>query len=223
MMPDLKAKAALAAIDEIEDNIILGVGTGTTVNYFIEALVRVKGRIDACVASSKATEAKLRALHLPVIDLNVAGSVALYVDGADEITSLGEMVKGGGGALTREKILAHCAKRFICIADERKWVKRLGVFPIAVEVIPMARSFVAREIVKLGGDPQYRPGFVTDNGNVILDVFNLTINTPIALEEALKLIPGVVESGVFAKRCADSLILATASGLQRHTFTTAVF
>lgn len=218
IMLNLKQEAARAAIEAIEEDIVLGVGTGSTVNYFIEALAPIKHRIEACVASSKQTEEKLRAHGIPVIDLNVASSVNLYVDGADEINARGEMIKGGGGALTREKILASCSRQFLCIADETKWVKRLGVFPIAVEVMPMARSYVAREIVKLGGDPQYRQGFVTDNGNIILDVYHVDIQTPIALETELKNIVGVVESGLFAKRIANELILATRDGIKRYTF-----
>ncbi|RUQ91098.1 ribose-5-phosphate isomerase RpiA [Legionella septentrionalis] len=206
-MNELKAKAAKAALAYVDDNMIVGVGTGSTVNYFIEELGKIKHRIDACVASSKDTETRLRALNIPVIDLNVADEVAVYIDGADEVTVRKEMIKGGGGALTREKIIATVAKQFICIVDEGKLVRHLGFFPLAVEVIPMARSFVAREIVKLGGDPQYREGFVTDNGNIILDVFNLSMEQPQALETALKIIPGVVETGLFAKRLADKVLI----------------
>jgi len=217
-MDSLKQAAALRAIEEIQANTIIGVGTGTTVHYFIEALAKIKHRIDACVASSKATEEKLRARHIPVIDLNAAGEVALYVDGADEITPNGEMIKGGGGALVREKIIATNAKRFVCIADESKWVKRLGEFPLPVEVIPMARSYVARALVKMGGNPEYRQGFVSDNGNVILDVHHLNIQTPLSMELAIKSITGVVDCGLFAHRCADSLILATQNGVELHHF-----
>lgn len=155
----------------------------------------------------------LRAEGIPVIDLNSVQDLPIYVDGADEVNERGEMIKGGGGALTREKIVANVATQFICIVDESKVVKRLGEFPVAVEVIPMARSFVARQIVKLGGDPEYREGFVTDNGNIILDVFNLSFSTPMALEDSLNVIPGVVENGVFAKRLADKVLVASASGV----------
>ena len=208
-MSDLKEKAAKAALAYIEDNMIVGVGTGSTVNYFIKELAVMKHRIDACVASSIATERLLREMGIPVIDLNVAGDVPVYIDGADEVNARREMIKGGGGALTREKIIATVARRFICIVDDSKLVDHLGEFPIAVEVLPLARSFVAREVVKLGGDPEYREGFVTDNGNIILDVFNLKMNEPRALEEAINRIPGVVENGLFAKRLADEVLVAS--------------
>ncbi|HEA4185783.1 TPA: ribose-5-phosphate isomerase RpiA [Legionella pneumophila] len=212
-MSELKIKAAKAAIAYIEDDMVIGVGTGSTVNFFIKELAAIKHKIEACVASSKATEALLRAEGIPVIDLNSVQDLPIYVDGADEVNERGEMIKGGGGALTREKIVANVATQFICIVDESKVVKRLGEFPVAVEVIPMARSFVARQIVKLGGDPDYREGFVTDNGNIILDVFNLSFSTPMALEDSLNVIPGVVENGVFAKRLADKVLVASASGV----------
>ncbi|AMV12799.1 TPA: ribose-5-phosphate isomerase RpiA [Legionella pneumophila] len=212
-MSELKIKAAKAAIAYIEDDMVIGVGTGSTVNFFIKELAAIKHKIEACVASSKATEALLRAEGIPVIDLNSVQDLPIYVDGADEVNERGEMIKGGGGALTREKIVANVATQFICIVDESKVVKRLGEFPVAVEVVPMARSFVARQIVKLGGDPEYREGFVTDNGNIILDVFNLNFSTPMALEDSLNVIPGVVENGVFAKRLADKVLVASASGV----------
>ncbi|HAT7746697.1 TPA: ribose-5-phosphate isomerase RpiA [Legionella pneumophila] len=212
-MSELKIKAAKAAIAYIEDDMVIGVGTGSTVNFFIKELAAIKHKIEACVASSKATEALLRAEGIPVIDLNSVQDLPIYVDGADEVNERGEMIKGGGGALTREKIVANVATQFICIVDESKVVKRLGEFPVAVEVVPMARSFVARQIVKLGGDPEYREGFVTDNGNIILDVFNLNFSTPMALEDSLNVIPGVVENGVFAKRLADKVLVASANGV----------
>jgi len=214
-MTDLKQQAAMAALSYIDDDMIVGVGTGSTVNYFIDALSTIKHRIDATVASSKATEARLKALGIPVIDLNVASSVPIYVDGADEVTAAGEMIKGGGGALTREKIVATVATKFICIVDESKVVKRLGKFPLAVEVIPMARSLVARELVKLGGSPEYREGFITDNGNIILDVHDLVINTPLSLEHSIKMIPGVVDSGLFANRVADIVLVGGPSGVNK--------
>ena len=192
---------------------IIGVGTGSTVNYFIRELALHKHRIDACVASSKATERYLREAGIPVIDLNAAGDVPIYIDGADEVNSRREMIKGGGGALTREKIIANVAQQFICMVDNAKVVQHLGRFPIAVEVIPMARSYVAREIVKLGGDPEYREGFITDNGNIILDVFNLDISLPKALEYAINMITGVVENGLFAKRVADHVLVANNDGV----------
>lgn len=212
-MSILKANAAKAALAYIEDDMVIGVGTGSTVNYFIDELATIKHRIDACVASSKVTEARLHAAGIPVIDLNATSDLPVYIDGADEVNERYEMIKGGGGALTREKIVASVARQFICIVDESKVVKRLGVFPLAVEVLPIARSFVAREIVKLGGDPEYREGFITDNGNIILDVFNLEILAAVSLEEELKLIPGVVESGLFAKRLADKVLVGTEKGV----------
>lgn len=205
----LKSKAAKQALQYIEDNIIIGVGTGSTVNCFIDELATIKHRIDACIPSSKATEARLRQLGLPIIDLNVASEVPIYIDGADEVNPYREMIKGGGGALTREKIIASAAKRFICIVDQSKSVKRLGKFPVAVEVLPIARSYVAREIVKLGGDPEYREGFSTDNGNIILDVFFEDLQVPIKMEESLNNIPGVVGNGIFARRTADEVIIAS--------------
>lgn len=207
-MSDLKQKAAKAAMAYIQDDMIVGVGTGSTVNFFIEELAKIKHRIDACVASSKITESLLRAAGLPIIDLNSVNELPIYIDGADEVSPNGDMIKGGGGALAREKIIANVAKRFICIVDESKIVNHLGDFPVAVEVLPLARSFVARQLVKLGGDPQYREGFITDNGNIILDVFNFTINTPAALEDHINLIPGVVENGLFANRIADLVLVA---------------
>ena len=212
-MSDLKIRAAKAALAYIEDNTIIGVGTGSTVNFFIRELATIKHRIEACVASSKATEALLRSAGIPVIDLNSVQDLPVYIDGADEVSALGEMIKGGGGAHSREKIVANVAQQFICIVDESKVVKHLGVFPIAVEVLPIARSFVARQLVKLGGNPEYRSGFITDNGNIILDVFNLTINTPMALEDSINSIPGVVENGLFAHCLADKVLVSYADGV----------
>jgi len=210
----LKKAAAKAAIDYIEHGIVLGVGSGSTVNCFIEELKTVKGKIEAVVASSAETEKKLKALSIPVWDLNSVDELSLYVDSADEINEAKQMIKGGGGALTREKIVAAVAQKFICIADQSKKVDLLGTFPVAIEVIPMARSYVARQIVKLGGDPVYRQGFVTDNGNIILDVYHLKILDPRALEEKINNIAGVVANGIFAKRPADILLLATDSGVK---------
>jgi ribose 5-phosphate isomerase A len=210
-----KKAAALAALDFVKEEMIIGVGTGTTVAYFIAALATVKQKIEGAVASSVATAEKLTALGIPVLNLNSVVEVALYVDGADEINSAKQMIKGGGGALTREKIIATVAKKFICIADQSKQVGLLGSFPVAIEVIPMARSFVARQIVQLGGDPVYREGFVTDNGNVILDVYNLKIVDPGQLEEKINNIVGVVENGLFSKRRADILLLASEDGVKQ--------
>ncbi|WP_028388939.1 ribose-5-phosphate isomerase RpiA [Legionella fairfieldensis] len=212
-MSILKAHAAKAALAFIDDDMVVGVGTGSTVNYFIDELATIKHRIDACVASSKATEVRLRAAGIPIIDLNAVSDLPLYIDGADEVNQHREMIKGGGGALTREKIIATVAHQFICIVDESKVVNDLGSFPLAIEVIPLARSFVAREIVKLGGDPEYRDGFITDNGNIILDVYNLDLSEATILEETIKLIPGVVENGLFAKRRADKILVAQKTGV----------
>ncbi len=212
-MSIFKVQAAKAALAYIEDNMIIGVGTGSTINFFIEQLGLIKHRIEACVASSKATEALLRALNIPILDLNVAGEIALYVDGADEINDQRQMIKGGGGASTREKIIATVARQFICIVDHSKKVKRLGSFPVAVEVLPIARSFVARELVKLGGDPEYREGFISDNGGIILDVYNLDFSQAIELENKINIIPGVIENGLFAKRTADKVLIASEQGI----------
>lgn len=198
-----KKAAAEAALAHIEHGMIVGVGSGSTVDYFIEALKSVKGKIEAAVASSVKTAEKLKALSIPLIDLNSVSELPLYVDGADEIDMYKRMIKGGGGALTREKIIATAAKKFVCIVDASKQVEVLGAFPVAIEVIPMARSYVGRQIVKLGGDPVYRQGFVSDNGNVVLDAYNLKLLDPVALENQLKSIVGVVESGIFANRKAD--------------------
>jgi ribose 5-phosphate isomerase A len=211
----LKKAAALAAVDFIVPGMVIGVGSGSTVNYFIDALKSVKGKIDAAVASSDATAQRLKALSIPLVDLNTASDLAIYIDGADEINSAKQMIKGGGGALTREKIIASVAKKFICIVDQTKLVQTLGQFPVALEVLPMARSYVARQIVKLGGDPIYRQGFLTDNGNVILDVYNLKVLAPLVLEEKLNNIVGVVANGIFAARPADVLLLATDKGVEK--------
>jgi ribose 5-phosphate isomerase A len=209
----LKKLAAKAALDYVKHESVIGVGSGSTVHYFIDELKSIKGKIETTVASSIETEKRLRALGIPVSDLNSVGEVPIYVDGADEINAAKQMIKGGGGALTREKIVAAAAKKFICIADQTKQVDLLGAFPVAIEVIPMARSYVAREMIKLGGDPVYRQGFVTDNGNVILDVHNLKILEPIAWEEKINNIAGVVSNGIFAKRPADILLLALDEGV----------
>jgi len=210
-----KKSAAQAAMEFVKDDMIIGVGTGSTVDYFIDALQAMKHRIEGAIASSVATANKLKALSIPLMDLNSVTELPLYVDGADEVNAAKQMVKGGGGALTREKIIATVAKQFICIADETKYVNVLGAFPVSVEVLPMARSYVARQIVQLGGDPVYREGFVTDNGNVILDVFNLKLLNPGMMEEKLKSIVGVVENGVFAKRTADVVLLGGDAGVRK--------
>ena len=214
---DLKRAAAEAAPQYVEPGSIVGVGTGSTANHFIDLLAGIKADIDATVASSEATAERLRSHGIPVIDLNAAGSIGVYVDGADEATKNLHLIKGGGGALTREKIVAAVSQKFICIADESKLVDRLGAFPLPIEVIPMARSYVGRAIVKLGGDPELREDFKTDNGNIIIDVHNLDIMEPAALEAEINQITGVVTVGLFAKRAADVLILAGADGVKTLT------
>lgn len=213
---ELKQAVARAAIEHVRGGII-GVGTGSTANYFIDALAEVKGRIDGAVASSEATATRLKQHGIPVLDLNNVGELEIYVDGADEITEHFAMIKGGGGALTREKIVAACSKKFICIADESKLVGVLGQFPLPVETLPMARSYVARELVKMGGQPRLREGFITDNGNVILDVYGLSIVDPVSLETTINQLVGVVTNGLFARRGADVLLLGTADGVKSFT------
>ena len=208
----MKKAAAKAALDYVEADTIIGIGTGSTANHFIDLLAGIKGRIEGTVASSVASAERLKKHGIPVFDLNAVGDLSLYVDGADESSHHLHLIKGGGGALTREKIVAAASKMFVCIADESKLVDVLGKFPLPVEVIPMARSYVARQIVKLGGQPVLREGFTTDNGNVILDVHNLKIMNPVELEGKLNNIVGVVTNGLFALRPADVLILGTPSG-----------
>lgn len=208
---EMKKQAAAAAIAHVEGGII-GVGTGSTVNHFIDALATIKGRIEGAVSSSEASTSRMKAQGIPVYDLNAVGGLSVYVDGADESNARLELIKGGGGALTREKIVAAASQRFVCIADETKLVDVLGSFPLPVEVIPMARSYVARELVKLGGTPVWREGFVTDNGNLILDVQGLEITDPMKLEQQINNIAGVVTVGIFALRPADILILGTPNG-----------
>lgn len=212
-----KQLAAEAALEYVEANTIVGVGTGSTVNYFIDALASRKHEILGAVSSSEASTERLKQHGISVYDLNGAGDVKVYVDGADEINQQLEMIKGGGGALTREKIVAAVAEKVICIADTSKLVDVLGQFPLPVEVIPMARSYVAREIVKLGGDPLYREGVVTDNGNVILDVYSLHIEKPVELEAKLNQITGVVTNGLFAARPADIALLSDGASVFTHT------
>lgn len=212
---ELKRQAALAALEYIKPGTIVGVGTGSTVNHFIDGLATIKHKIEGAVSSSNASTERLRKHGIQVFDLNEVDDIPVYVDGADEANEHLQLIKGGGGALTREKIIAHMAKTFVCIADESKLVPILGKFPLPIEVIPMARSMVARELVKRGGNPVYRDGFVTDNGNQILDVHNLEIMQPAKLEDELNNIPGIVTVGLFALRPADVLILATRDGVRK--------
>ena len=218
MTPDEKKQAAaLAALEYVESGWVIGVGTGSTANLFIDGLAKIKGKLDGAVASSNATAERLKKIGVPVLDLNATGDLPLYVDGTDEATKHLHLIKGGGGALTREKIVAAASAKFVCIADDSKLVGVLGKFPLPIEVIPMARSYVARQIVHLGGQPVLRENFKTDNGNIILDVHNLRIMNPVELEEQLDHIAGVVTNGLFARRPADMLLLASDQGVKTLT------
>ncbi|QIB65488.1 ribose-5-phosphate isomerase RpiA [Kineobactrum salinum] len=214
----LKQAVATAALEyirpKLEEHTVLGIGTGSTTNLFIDGLATLRGQLNGTVASSEASAERLRQHGIPVFDLNAVDRVDFYIDGADEANRALELIKGGGAALTREKIIAAVAREFICIADGSKLVHTLGEFPLPVEVIPMARSHVARELVKLGGDPVYREGVVTDNGNIILDVHNFSIPQPLDIEKRINNITGVVANGLFALRPADLLLLGTDSGVQ---------
>ena len=211
---EMKKAAAEAALEYIKAGDVVGVGTGSTVNFFIDALATIKGRIEGAVSSSEASTERLKSHGIPVFNLNDVSEISVYVDGADEVTKHMHMVKGGGGALTREKIVAAVAQKFVCIVDDTKLVDVMGAFPLPIEVIPMARSYVAREIVKMGGQPVYREGFVTDNGNQILDVHNLQIIDPPALETELNQIVGVVTNGLFAHRGANVVLMGSADGVK---------
>jgi len=216
MTADEKKKlAAYAALEYVEPGTVIGVGTGSTVNHFIDAIAeKMKGSIEAAVSSSEVSSQRMKQHGIPVIDLNAAGELSIYVDGADESTRHLHLIKGGGGALTREKIVAAASKTFVCIADDTKLVDVLGEFPLPVEVIPMARSYVARELVKLGGQPVWREDFITDNGNIILDVHNLQIMEPMKTETQINQLAGVVTVGIFAHRGADILILGGEDGVR---------
>jgi ribose 5-phosphate isomerase A len=216
---DLKREAARAAMQHVPRGAVVGVGTGSTVNHFIDALAEIRHEIKGAVSSSEASAERLRAHGIEVLDLNSTGELPVYVDGADEANRFLQLIKGGGGALTREKIVAAASRQFICIADESKLVPALGAFPLPVEVIPMARSYVARQLVKLGGRPELRSGFTTDNGNIILDVHDLQILEPIKLERTINDITGVVCNGLFAVRPADLLLLASPAGVKTITAT----
>jgi len=214
---ELKKAVAEAALEYVEVGTVIGVGTGSTANYFVDALATIKHKIDGTVASSSATSERLKSHGIPVLELNDVDELSVYVDGADEANHYLQLIKGGGGALTREKIVAATSRKFVCIADKSKLVDKLGEFPLPVEVIPMARSYVAREMVKLGGAPILRQGFTTDNGNVILDVRNLEILDAVELETMLNNIAGVVTNGIFARRPADVLLLGTEEGIKTIT------
>lgn len=211
---EMKKAVAKAALDYVVPNTIIGIGTGSTANHFIDFLAGMKGRIEGAVASSEASAKRLKGHGIEVFDLNNVDSISVYVDGADETNHYRHLIKGGGGALTREKIVAAASKKFVCIVDETKVVDIMGKFPLPVEVIPMARSYVARELAKLGGMPVYREGFVTDNGNVILDVHGLEIMEPVKLEQTLNNITGVVTNGLFAMRPADVVLVGTPTGVK---------
>ncbi|NKB62264.1 MAG: ribose-5-phosphate isomerase RpiA [Gammaproteobacteria bacterium] len=210
----LKQEAAEAALEYIQVGDIVGVGTGSTANFFIDGLAKIKGKIDGAVASSDASAKRIKSHGIEVLDINSVGRLPIYVDGADESTKNRHLIKGGGGGLTREKIVAQASEKFICIADQSKLVDRLGTFPLPIEVIPMAQSLVSRSIVKMGGQPELRSGFITDNGNTIIDVRNMDIDNPIETEKLINQIPGVVTVGIFAIRPADVLLLSAEQGLQ---------
>lgn len=214
----MKFNAAEKSLEFIQDDSIIGIGTGTTVNCLIDLLPKIRGRFKGAVPSSHITEKKLKEKGIPIFNLNEIDHLALYIDGADQVNSLGQLIKGGGGALTREKILAEAAKKFICIVDEDKTKDVFGTFPLAIEVIEMARSFVARQVVKLGGKPRLRSHFVTDNGHIILDVDGLKMERPIELEQTLNNIPGIVCHGLFAMRGADMVVIGQSQGAVIKTY-----
>ena len=211
---EMKKAVAKAALEYVVPDTVIGIGTGSTANHFIDYLAEIKHKIEGTVASSQASAERLKGHGIPVLDLNSVDGLSVYVDGADETTRFGHLIKGGGGALTREKIVAAASRQFVCIVDETKVVDVLGRFPLPVEVIPMARSLVARELAKLGGRPVYREGFVTDNGNVILDVHDLEIMEPAKLEQELNNLTGVVTNGLFARRPADIVLVGAADGVR---------
>ena len=211
---ELKQAVAREAIKHVVEDAVIGVGTGSTANFFIDELAKIKNRIPGAVASSERSAGRLKGHGIRVLDLNSVNELPVYIDGADEITEHLAMIKGGGGALTREKIVAAVARKFVCIADESKLVPVLGKFPLPVEVIPMARAYVARQMVKLGGQPKLRERFATDNGNIVLDVWGLSILNPVELETAVNNIAGVVTNGLFARRGADLLLLGTKTGVR---------
>lgn len=213
---ELKQAVGQAALEYVKPGTIIGVGTGSTVNCFIDALKDIAPSLEGAVASSVQSAERLRALGIDVVDLNSVSQLDVYIDGADEITPHNAMIKGGGAALTREKIVAAVAKEFICIVDQSKQVDVLGQFPLPVEVIPMARSYVARQLVKLGGVPEYRQGVVTDNGNVILDVYHLDLTNPVEMEKTINNIAGVVTNGIFALRGADHVVIGTPAGIVKR-------
>ena len=212
-MIQLKQQAAIAALSYAKKHRVIGIGTGSTVEFFIDQLATIKSQIDMVVSSSERSTLKLKQLGFLVVDLNYVGTLPIYIDGADEIDAHKRMIKGGGGALTKEKILATASKEFICMVDASKQIDVLGKFPVAVEVLPLARGLVARELLKMGGDPVWRENFITDSGNIIIDVHNLDLTDPLAMEMKIKQLTGVVENGIFAKRRADVVICASEQGV----------
>ena len=210
---ELKQQAAIAALEYAKKHSVIGIGTGSTVDFFIAELVKIKSQIDMVVSSSERSAKQLKQLGFTVVDLNYVGTLPIYIDGADEIDAHKRMIKGGGGALTKEKILATSSTQFVCMVDVSKQVDVLGKFPVAVEVLPLARGLVARELLKMGGDPVWRENFITDSGNIILDIHNLDLTDPLAMETKIKQLVGVVENGIFAKRCADIVICAGSQGI----------
>lgn len=213
-MIQLKQQAAIAALSYAKKHRVIGIGTGSTVEFFIDQLATIKSQIDMVVSSSERSTLKLKQLGFLVVDLNYVGTLPIYIDGADEIDAHKRMIKGGGGALTKEKILATASKEFICMVDASKQIDVLGKFPVAVEVLPLARGLVARELLKMGGDPVWRENFITDSGNIIIDVHNLDLTDPLAMEMKIKQLTGVVENGIFAKRHADVVICASEQGVK---------
>jgi len=212
-MSELKQLVATAALEYAKKHSVIGIGTGSTVECFIDQLATIKSKIDVVVSSSERSSKKLKQLGFTVVDLNYVGTLPIYIDGADEVDAHKRMIKGGGGALTKEKILASASTQFICMVDSSKQVNVLGKFPVAVEVLPLARGLVARALVKLGGDPVWRENFITDHGNIILDVHNLDLTDSLAMEMNIKQLPGVVENGIFARRRADIVICASETGI----------
>ncbi|CAL4323918.1 Ribose-5-phosphate isomerase A [Buchnera aphidicola (Eriosoma lanigerum)] len=215
IIDQLKQSVACAALNYISPNTIIGIGTGSTIDYFIQSLDRIKHLIRGAVSSSSSTTRYLNRIGIPIFDLNEVGSVVLYVDGADEVNENLQMIKGGGEALTKEKILAAASKQFICIVDESKQVQVLGKFPLPIEIIPMACAYIITELNKLGGESKVRKNVLTDNGNIIIDVYNLNIHDPIAMEKIINALPGVVTVGLFAKRKADILLVGTTNGVKK--------
>lgn len=213
----LKKLVAFSVLEYLKPNIIIGVGSGSTVNYFIEALASMKYKIMGAVSSSNITTKKLQYLGINVFNLNKINKLSIYIDSADEINAQLEMIKGGGGALTREKIIAEVAEKFICIVDESKQVKTLGSFPLPIEIIPMAKKLITKKILELGGQAKHRKNMLTDNGNIILDVYNLKIYDPVILEKTISLLPGVITVGLFALRCADIALISTNMGIKKIT------